>query len=98
MVVAADLLKRLKETNASAVGRPLPGECYTDEAFFALELERVLRPEWHAVARATDLPDVGDYRAIDLFDEPIVLVRDEEKRLRAYSGICPHRAFPFAQA
>ena len=75
----------------------LPAACYLDPGFFEAERERIFRREWHAVARWDELPEPGDYRAIDLFDEPLMLVRDESRRLRAFSRTCRHRAFPIVQ-
>ena len=73
-------------------GRALGAECYLDPEYFKLEVEKVLRPGWHAVARWDDLPEVGDYASLDLFGEPLLIVRDEERRLRVYSRVCRHRA------
>lgn len=70
----------------------LPVGCYNDPDFFALEVERVLRPGWHAVARFDSLPEPGDYASITLCGEPLLLVRDREKKLRVYSRVCSHRA------
>lgn len=78
-------------------GSALPHACYSDSQFFERELERVLRPGWHAVARWDELPERGDYRALNLFGERILLVRDASLRLRAYSGLCLHRGFPLAE-
>ena len=72
--------------------RALPTSCYLGAEFFQAELEQVLRPGRHAVARSDDFPEVGDFRSVDLFGEPIVLVRDGTKRLRVLSRICLHRA------
>jgi len=88
----------LEEIHKSAAqGLALPAECYRDPAFFDLELETVLRPGWHAVARWDSLPEVGDYSAIDLFGESLVLVRGEDKRLRVFSNVCRHRAHTVAE-
>jgi phenylpropionate dioxygenase-like ring-hydroxylating dioxygenase large terminal subunit len=77
--------------------RALPRECYIDPAFFEKERERVLRPGWHAVAHTSQLPVPGDYHSLELFGVPIVVVRDEAGRLRAFSRVCLHRAFPFVE-
>lgn len=47
--------------------RALPTSVYLDSEFFQAELEQVLRPGWHAVARADELPETGDFRSLDLF-------------------------------
>lgn len=72
--------------------RGLTADCYRDPEFFALEVEHVLRPGWHAVARWDDLPEPGDYAAVDLCGEPLVVVRDDDGRLRVFSRVCRHRA------
>ena len=78
-------------------GHGLPAECYRDPEYAALESERVLRPEWHPVARSLDLPEPGDYVSRDLFGEPIVVLRDASAELRAFSRVCLHRASPIVE-
>ena len=75
-----------------ADGLALPAECYRDPALFELELDRVLRPGWHVVARWDELPEPGDYASLDLCGEPLLLVRDDTRRLRLFSRVCTHRA------
>jgi phenylpropionate dioxygenase-like ring-hydroxylating dioxygenase large terminal subunit len=83
----------LLRLRGSAEGaRALAADCYRDPEFFALEIEHVLRPGWHAVARWDDLSEPGDYAAVDLCGEPLMLVRDDERRLRVFSRVCRHRA------
>lgn len=77
--------------------RALAAECYRDPAFFDLEVERVLRPGWHPLLRFDALPEPGDHTPIDLFGEPLVVVRDEARRLRVFSNVCRHRAHTIAQ-
>jgi phenylpropionate dioxygenase-like ring-hydroxylating dioxygenase large terminal subunit len=86
----------VKTASETGTGHALPAACYLDPGFFELERERVLLPGWHAVARVHDLPEPGDYRAVDLFGEPLLLVRGTDRKLRALSRICRHRAFPIA--
>lgn len=90
-----DALAGVSEEFDHATG--LARDCYVDPAFFDLEVERIMKPGWHAVARSNQLPKHGDYRSVDLFGEPIVVVRDEAGRLRAYSRVCRHRAFPLVE-
>jgi phenylpropionate dioxygenase-like ring-hydroxylating dioxygenase large terminal subunit len=78
--------------HAESPSRALPPTCYLDREFWEAEREQVLMTGWHAIARADELPEAGDYRSVDLHGEPIVLVRDESGSLRAYSRVCPHRA------
>jgi phenylpropionate dioxygenase-like ring-hydroxylating dioxygenase large terminal subunit len=73
-------------------GLGLDAECYRDPAFFELEVERVLRPGWHPIARWDDLPETGDYLAIELFGESLVVLRGEDRNLHVFSNVCRHRA------
>ncbi|MBW2282511.1 MAG: aromatic ring-hydroxylating dioxygenase subunit alpha [Deltaproteobacteria bacterium] len=94
--VATDRFARLIESNIAA-GQTLAAECYRDPDYFQLELERVLRPGWHAVARWDDLPNPGDYRSVDLCGEPLLVVRGNDRQLRVFSRICAHRAHPVVE-
>ena len=69
----------------------LPARSYTDPAFYELEKERVFRRSWLCVGRAEQVATPGDYFAIQLFDEPLIIVRDKGGELRALSNVCPHR-------
>ena len=95
-VVPTTALELGRSASEDGTGHGLPASCYRDPEFFDLEVERVLRPGWHAVARWDDLPEPGDYRTVDLFGERVLVLRDEKRKLRAFSGICLHRAYPFA--
>jgi len=96
--VLNELLGELRRNEEKTEGtRALPLGCYADLEFFEAELEHVLRPGWHALARWDELPEPGDYRSIDLLGERVLLVRGRDGELRAMSGVCLHRAFPLAE-
>ncbi len=80
----------LRESDKS--GHTLAADCYRDPAMFELEVEHVLRPGWHPLARWDELAEPGDYKSVDLFGEPLVVVRGEEGALRVFSRVCRHRA------
>ena len=69
----------------------LPPACYTDPAFFARERERIFRVHWNLVCRADELPEAGDYRAVDLAGIPAIVLRNEDGTLRAFANTCRHR-------
>ena len=44
----------------------LPKEMFVREDIFALERERIFRgQEWHAVAHAAEVPNVGDFKTFE---------------------------------
>ena len=75
--------------------RGMPGRFYTDPALFAHECETVLRRGWHCVGRADEFASPGDYRALTLLGEPLLIVRDADA-IRAHANLCRHRGMPLA--
>jgi Rieske 2Fe-2S family protein len=71
--------------------RTLPAEAYTSQAVFDWEVEGFFAGGWLCVGRADDLGRPGDQRAVRIGDEGILLVRDEQDRLRGFSNTCRHR-------
>ncbi|MEQ8388192.1 MAG: aromatic ring-hydroxylating dioxygenase subunit alpha [Alphaproteobacteria bacterium] len=69
----------------------LPPLAYTSEEFYQLEIERIFMKEWLCVGRADQIPNAGDYYCIDLFDNPLVILRDEKGEIQALSTVCRHR-------
>ena len=71
----------------------IPGGRYTDPAFFELEMQHLWPRTWLMAGRQEELPEVGAYWLFDsLRDTPIVLVRDADRRIRAFRNESPNRA------
>jgi phenylpropionate dioxygenase-like ring-hydroxylating dioxygenase large terminal subunit len=75
----------------------LPNWCYTSEAFYQREIERMFKRNWNFVGREDELPQPGDYVALDMFGEEIAIVRDKVGRLRAFANTCRHRGTKLLQ-
>ncbi|MFI0480970.1 aromatic ring-hydroxylating dioxygenase subunit alpha [Actinomadura sp. 9N215] len=73
------------------LGETLPPAAYSSPELYDLEVERIFRREWLCVARADQIPRPGDYLALDVLTEPIVITRDEDGALHALSRVCRHR-------
>ncbi len=71
--------------------RHAPGRIYTDPALYALEKERIFMRDWLCVAREEEIPDAGDYSALRILDEPVMLVRGKDGGIRAFANVCLHR-------
>ncbi len=69
----------------------MPPWCYTAEAFYRRELERVFRRAWNFLGAADQLSDDGDYRALTFAGVPLFVVRDADGTLRAFANACRHR-------
>lgn len=77
--------------------RCLPGRFYTCPEFYRLEVESLLKKEWHCVGRVDELPEAGDFFTTQLFEEPLLLVRGDDGEIRALSNLCRHRGMPLAE-
>jgi len=88
-------LAALAATPANAA-RGLPGRFYVDQEYFEYEKATVLRRGWHCVGRVDELKKSGDYFTVHLLDEPLILVRSDN-RAKALSNICRHRGMRLAE-
>lgn len=72
----------------------LPPSAYTSTELWELEQERIFCRAWMLVAHATQLSAKGDYVALTIAGELVVVTRDAGGALRALSPICRHRLMP----
>ena len=71
--------------------RSMPPAVYTSPDFLVLEQIRIFHREWLCVGRASALAEAGDYLTADIDGQPIVVLRDENLELKAFSNVCLHR-------
>ena len=76
---------------------PMPARAYTSPAFYEAELEHVFPGAWMFVGHEQWAAAPGDYVAETVGSEPVIVVRDLDGELRAYSNVCPHRASLLAE-
>src|SRR5688572_16307963 len=75
-----------------ARARTIPSAWYHDPDIYALECRRVFGGSWQLVARLDQLDKPGSFVTADIAGEPILMVRDDQKTLRAFHNVCRHRA------
>ena len=69
----------------------LPNQAYTDPDFFRLEQERVFKNTWVFAAFAHKISNPGDLLPVQVAGQPIVLVRGDDSKIRAFHNVCRHR-------
>jgi len=85
----------------------LASNFYTDHAILEIEKARIFRHTWqlvgtldHACGEVNGVPrtiaDPESFFTADIAGEPILVVRDKQGTLRAFSNVCRHRAGPIA--
>ncbi len=73
------------------IAKGLPNEHYIDDVIFQEEKESVLFSNWSAIGFAKDTPEVGDVNPITFLEMPLLVVRDNDKKVRVYQNTCRHR-------
>jgi choline monooxygenase len=72
----------------------LSADLYTNPAVLETEKRAIFAKTWQIVGWRDQVANPGDYFTGELFGEPLLLVRDQEKLLRGFYNICRHRAGP----
>lgn len=75
----------------------LPSACYTDPAFLDKEKSRVFDRTWQLVGNAGAVALPGAFFTAHVAGEPIVVVRGQDGRLRAFINVCRHRGGAVAE-
>jgi glycine betaine catabolism A len=74
----------------------LPAAAYIDPNVLEWELENVFRGGWVCVGRSDDLLSANQIRAVQVGGEGVLLARDGEGSLSAFSNVCRHRGHELA--
>ena len=70
----------------------IPALWYTDARIAELERKSVFSRTWQVAGRASQVAEPGDYLTADVAGEPVVVVRGEDGKLRAFLNVCRHHA------
>jgi phenylpropionate dioxygenase-like ring-hydroxylating dioxygenase large terminal subunit len=71
--------------------RGLPGWSYHSAALLELEKEHVFRNHWQIAGHVSDVPEPGDYLAMDVVGERALVVRGKDGVVRGFHNLCRHR-------
>ncbi|MGW4438718.1 aromatic ring-hydroxylating oxygenase subunit alpha [Streptomyces sp. NPDC004596] len=75
----------------------LPPGAFASAELYALERERIFRRGWILVAHTDQLATPGDYLALDIAGEPVLLTRGHDGLPHAVSPVCRHRLMPLVE-
>jgi len=71
--------------------RTLHKDLYFESDWFKKECKNIFHKEWFCCGREEDIPNIGDYKVIDIGGESIFLLRSNEQTIRAFHNFCKHR-------
>jgi Rieske 2Fe-2S family protein len=76
----------------TAVSAALDPHLYTSTRVAEAEHELIFERTWQLAGHVGQLQRAGSYLTASAGDQPVLVVRDDENRLRAYRNVCRHRA------
>ena len=71
--------------------RGLPNEAFTSQAFLDLENQYVFSRSWVFAGPASDLPDCGDVKPVEVAGRSLFMARGQDGQIRVFQNVCPHR-------
>src|SRR6185437_1903395 len=76
--------------------RRVPGWVYTDPGIYAREQERIFGGRsWNYVGLTAEVPQRGDFIQTYVGENPVVVVRDQDRQIRVFVNRCTHRGAQF---
>jgi phenylpropionate dioxygenase-like ring-hydroxylating dioxygenase large terminal subunit len=66
-------------------------DVYLSAELFALEQQHFFANTWSYLGHASQVPAPGDYLAVDIAGQPLVMVRQPDAAIRVLYNRCPHK-------
>jgi choline monooxygenase len=70
----------------------IPSSWYVDPELAELERKTIFSHSWQVAARVEEVDRPGQYVTCEVAGEPVVVVRGEDRSLRAFFNVCRHHA------
>ena len=86
------VLSDFDETLPLAEATTIPASWYIDPRVGELERRAVFAGNWQPVGRTDQVAEPGQYLTAEVAGEPIVVVRGQDRTLRAFFNVCRHHA------
>jgi choline monooxygenase len=87
-----DILGSYNAAAPLAEAYTIPAAWYTDKRVAEVELRNVFSRNWQVVGRVVQVEKPGEYVTATVANEPIVVVRGSDGKLRAFYNVCRHHA------
>ena len=92
----AHCINQTTDTTESIMTMPI--EAYTDETRYQAERNRIFSSLPIAGALSIELSRPGNYKTISILEKPLLLVRGNDGRARAFLNVCRHRGARICEA
>jgi phenylpropionate dioxygenase-like ring-hydroxylating dioxygenase large terminal subunit len=87
----ATQLKSVKPTADPLDGMSLPGWLYYEQEFLEAEKKAFLRSAPQVVCHESDIAAPGEWRSLEYLGESVIVIRGDDREVRAFSNVCRHR-------
>ncbi|MBI3308315.1 MAG: aromatic ring-hydroxylating dioxygenase subunit alpha [Candidatus Melainabacteria bacterium] len=87
-----NLDKKINLFDPSSQLKAMPALWYTDRDIYEAERLSVFGQNWLAVGHTGEVANPLSYFSLEVADEPVVVLRDNDHKLKAFSNVCRHRA------
>ncbi len=75
----------------------VPSASYCDEEIYKKEIDLVFKKLPLMLAFTAEMPNPGDYKAMEAVGLPVLITRDKDGTVRAFLNVCSHRGAPVAE-
>ncbi|MET0804368.1 MAG: aromatic ring-hydroxylating dioxygenase subunit alpha, partial [Acidimicrobiales bacterium] len=74
-----------------------PKERYFDPDFYQLECEQLWPRVWQMACRLEEIPEPGDVVEYEILDQSVIVLRGDDRDVRAFHNVCRHRGVKLVQ-
>jgi Rieske 2Fe-2S family protein len=72
-------------------GTSLPQRFYAAEDIYQQEMAWLRRNMWLLVGHESEIPNAGDYFLYEIDRDSVIVIRDNDRQIRAHQNVCRHR-------
>ena len=69
----------------------IPTSDYTDKDRWKKEIDEIFLKLPLMLSLAIEIPNPGDYKALEIVSMPVLITRDKESKVHAFRNVCSHR-------
>ncbi len=84
-------------SNSIEKAHGLPNECYLNDEYKLIERKKLFEEKWVVIGVASSLPNIGDAKPFDLLGIPLMIFRDQNKKIKVFHNVCSHRGYKLLQ-
>ena len=89
--------KILKKLESTPKGFGIPGEFFSNQDIFDIEMEYIFHNEWVFAGHGVQLQEKGTWFTMNVGKNPILIIKGDNNEIKAYHNICRHRGLKLCE-